>query len=88
MLVKTRAGIGLSDGGAMIAERLHLKTLKLDGVPPTSDNVSTGRYRLVKTLAFVYRADRLTPLTRAFLDFVASKEGVALLLANGYLPAR
>lgn len=88
VLVKTPAGIGLSDAGAMSAERLALKPLRLDGVLPTADNVRAGRYRLVKTLTFAYRPDRLTALARAFLDFVASTQGTAVLVANGYLPVR
>lgn len=87
VLAKTPAAIGLSDAGALTAERVPLKALKLDGVPPTADNVRAGRYRLVKTLAFAYRPDRLRPVTRAFLDFVRSAEAAKILLANGYLPA-
>jgi phosphate transport system substrate-binding protein len=86
VLARTPYAIGLSDMGAITAERLPIKALKVSGVPPTAENVSSGRYALVKTLAFVFLKDKLPAGTKAFLDFVRSREGEKILRANGYLP--
>jgi phosphate transport system substrate-binding protein len=86
LMARTPSAIGLSDVGAITAERLPLKTLKVNGVLPSPENVLSGRYPLVKTLAFVYRQDRLPAGATAFLDFVRSRQGGQILKANGYLP--
>lgn len=87
VLARTSYAIGLSDMGAIAAERLPIKVLKVNGVLPTPENVLHGRYPLVKTLAFAFPKDKLPPGGKAFLDFVRSREGERVLRANGYLPA-
>jgi len=87
-LVKTRDAIGFADLGAITAERLPIKALKVNGVPPTPETVLNGRYPLVKTLAFVFRNDRLPAAARGFMDFVRSSDGEKIVKANGYLVGR
>lgn len=86
LLASIPHAIGLSDTGAITAERLLIKVLKVNGVAPTHENVSNGKYRLVKTLAFVFLKDKLPAGVKAFLDFVRSSEGKKILNVNGYLP--
>jgi len=87
-LAKTPYAIGLADLGAMTSGRLPIRALKVNGVPPAPDTVLEGRYPLVKTLAFVYRSDRLPADAGAFLEFARSREAEKILKANGYLVAR
>jgi phosphate transport system substrate-binding protein len=87
VLAKTPYAIGLSDVGAITAGRLPIKVLKANGVLPTRENVLSGRYPLVKTLAFAFRKDTVPAGAKAFLRFVQSREGGKVLRANGYLPA-
>ena len=86
VLASTPYALGLSDMGAITAERLPIKVLRVNGVPPTPKNVRSGRYPLVKTLAFVFLQENLPAGARAFLEFVRSREGRKILEANGYLP--
>ena len=86
VLAKTPSAIGLSDMGAITAEKLPIKALKINGVRPTPENVLSGRYPPVKTLAFVLRNDKLPAEAKAFLEFVRSREGRKILRANGYVP--
>jgi phosphate transport system substrate-binding protein len=85
-LAKTAHAIGFSDTGALVSERLPIKSLRVNGAAPTAENVRAGRYPLVKTLAFIFRNDRLAPDARAFIDFARSSEGARVLAAHGYLP--
>lgn len=85
-LTTTPAALGLSDLGAITAERLPIKVLKVNGVLPTPDNIRSGHYPLVKTLSFVFAPTKLAPGTQAFLDFVRSPEATQLLATHGYLP--
>ena len=87
-LAKTPHAIGVSDLGALTIERHGIKPLKVNGVGPTLRNLQNGRYPLYKTLAFVYRHDKLPAGARLFMDYVRSKEGELILKQNGYLPAR
>jgi phosphate transport system substrate-binding protein len=85
-LAQARSGIGLLDMGAITAERLPIKALKLDGVAPTPENVLSGTYPLAKTLAFAFRSATLPPGAKAFLEFVRSNDGTRILKQNGYVP--
>lgn len=86
-VMSTPLALGLSDTGAIHGDKLTVKALRVNGVTPRAEHVLAGRYPLVKRLDFVYRADRLTPSARAFLDFASSRAGRAALRAYGYLPA-
>jgi len=86
-LARIPAALGLSDLGAVLIEKHAIKPLKVNGVAPTLDSrLPNDKYPLYKTLAFVYREDRLPAGAKLFIDFVRSKEGEKLLKANGYLP--
>lgn len=89
VLAKTPHTIGFVDIGTITAERVSsVKVLRFDGVSPTLENVSNGKYPLVKDLAFVFRKDRLPANAKTFLNFIQSKEGENILRANAYLPIR
>lgn len=87
VLAKTPYTIGFVDIGTLVAERVSfVKVLRFNGVSPTLENVSNGKYPLVKDLAFVFRKDRLPANAKAFLDFIQSREGEKILRTNAYLP--
>jgi phosphate transport system substrate-binding protein len=87
-LVKTPDAIGLLDLGIIHAERLSVKALRVNGVPPTDQTVQSGKYSLVKTLAFAFREGTLPAGAKAFLDFVQSKPGQQILHSNHYVSAK
>jgi len=81
-ILGVRGALGISD---LPAARAHMPTapvLMLDGVAATCENVRLGRYPFYKDLAFVTRGAP-GPTGRAFLAFVASEEGRALIEAGG-----
>lgn len=83
-LAKTPNAIGLSDLGTMTIEHLAIKPLKINGIAPSLPNIRNGRYRLTKTLSFVYRKERLPEPARLFIDFVQSEAAGKILNANGF----
>ena len=85
-LAITPGAIGVYSLGALVASRLPLKVLMLDGVKPSLETLENGRWRASRALAFVVRSDRLDR-ARPFLSFVSGPEGAALARANSYLPA-
>jgi phosphate transport system substrate-binding protein len=78
--------LGLTDLGTLTTERLSIRVLALNGVAPTVEAVARGSYPLVKTLAFVFKPERLTDEARALLGFVRSPENMRLLREHGYVP--
>lgn len=64
-----------------------VKTLKLDGVEPTIENVATGKYP-VWAYEHMYTKGQPSELTKAFLDYILSDEVQKTLVPKlGYLPA-
>ncbi|HSB79085.1 MAG TPA: substrate-binding domain-containing protein [Candidatus Methylomirabilis sp.] len=84
-LARTPYALGIADLGTVAAERLPIRALKLNGHVASPEHVRSGSYPLVKTLAFVFRRDRLPAGARAFLDFVRGPAGAKILQANGYV---
>jgi phosphate transport system substrate-binding protein len=86
MLAQTPYALGLADLGIIMAERVPVKALKLNGLVPAAEHVRSGRYPLAKTLAFAFRRDRLPAGAQAFMDFVRGPAGAKILHAYGYVP--
>jgi len=84
-LETTPQAIGMTDYGAIVAEHLQIKPLAINTIAPTPENAQRGIYPLVKTLSFVFRADRIPQEARAFMAFVKSPPGQKILKENGYL---
>lgn len=71
-----RGAIGIASTGSRTASDTRVKMIKIDGVAPTQENITSGAYKMVRPLAVIYSntAD-LKPAMRAFFDFVKSPEG-------------
>jgi phosphate transport system substrate-binding protein len=87
-LARTPGAIGVTDLGTLTAEKLSIKTLRLDGVAPTPENLRRGTYALSLTLSFVFAPHRLPSAARTFLNFVGSGEGQRILRAHAYVVAK
>lgn len=81
----TPGAFGVFPLGALITFRLPLKILAIDGVRPSYETMSDGRWRATRGLFFVTRPERLARAA-PFLRFVHSPEGRAIARSRGYLP--
>jgi phosphate transport system substrate-binding protein len=70
--------------GQIIAEKRGLRFITLDGVAPSIESMSEGRYQHKKLFYLVYPAAGSEPAER-LLGFIRSPGGRALFRANGYL---
>jgi len=86
-IATTPYAIGFTDLGMIATERLAIKVLRLNGIVPGPESLLDGRYPLSRDLSFLYREEHLSEGAKAFLDFVSSTEGAAILISNGYIPA-
>jgi len=56
-----------------------IKLLPVDGVPPTIDNLTTGKYAMRRPLFMVYSKDKPKPAITALIDFAKSPEGQKII---------
>lgn len=68
----------------IVTESRALRPLALDGVTPTLQSLTAGRYRYFKTLHLVTARDP-SPLAKDFVAFIRSPAGQAVLARSGNL---
>jgi phosphate transport system substrate-binding protein len=56
-----------------------IKLLPVDGVAPTIDNLTTGKYAMRRPLFMVYSKDKLKPAIAALVEFAKSPEGQKII---------
>jgi len=74
----------ISLGLVHIGER-PVKSMKLDGVEATRENVVNGSYSLFRPFLFVVREEP-TGITKQYIDFILSPEGQRILSDEGLIP--
>lgn len=64
-----------------------VKALLIDGAEPTVENIQSGEYAVSRPFNYVTNEEaELSELARAFLDFVLSDEGQAIVEEMGFVP--
>jgi phosphate transport system substrate-binding protein len=67
----------------------ELKSLAVEGVKPSAEQVSSGRYQLSRPFLFVLKIDaELRPEAREFIDYVLSHRGQKMLESEGLVRAK
>ena len=64
-----------------------VKLLAIDGVFPSNDNVKSGKYEIARGLYMNTRGEP-GPLAKAFISYMLSPEGQALVKEHGFLPVK
>jgi phosphate transport system substrate-binding protein len=72
-------GIGFIDRTA--------KAVLLDGVEPTQDNASSGRYPITRKL-YMNTKGEPSGLAKAFIGYILGPEGAEISKASGYIPLK
>ena len=60
--------------------------LSIDGVSATEENVASGSYKLQRPFLMITKKDSADALTKAFLEFVYSEEGMKIIKDDGVVP--
>lgn len=83
----TRGAIGYVSHGWLLARKVPVTVLTLDGITPNVSNTLNGTYRLTRPLGLVVSNDAPEEVT-SFVDWAISPEAGLLLASAGYAPAR
>ena len=62
-----------------------VKMLALDGVYPSTENIKNGSYPIINELYAVTRKGEDNPNVRAFVDWMLTEEGQAIVEGSGYV---
>jgi phosphate transport system substrate-binding protein len=85
LIEKTPGSLGLSSLSQILAENRSVKMLSYNGVPPRTNSLAAGAYKISLQFSFITKPEE-SPLVRHFIDFVHSQEGRAILKRKGNLP--
>ena len=77
---------GFLNKSALLAAKTPVVILNFESTQPTTENLSSGRYRLWIELGLIYKKSTLTKAAQAFMDFVQSPEGAQRIREYGILP--
>lgn len=84
MIQAIPGAVGPSTLALILSENRPLKALTLDSVAPTAESLGNGSYMMSKNLYLITRTHPQETVQR-FIDFMRSKEGVAILQRTGHL---
>lgn len=79
--------IGITTSTVVQRSEGRMRAIAMDGVSPTTDEVTSNRYRLVRPAYFVVGTGA-SASTMRFLAFARSAQGQAVIRANGAVPAQ
>ncbi len=83
LVEKDKAGVGYMSLGQVDAA---VKALEIDGIVPTNQTVTNGKYPLVRPFLFVLKG-QASDEAQKFIDFVLSPPGQQMLQREGLVPA-
>ena len=82
----TPHSVGVLSLAKAIAQLPPIQHISLDGIAPTSENISSGTYAMHRNLGIVWSGPP-SPTTQSFIDFIFSPQGQTVLRQAGYAPS-
>jgi phosphate transport system substrate-binding protein len=88
LLDRFPTSLGFLNRSALFACKSKIKILALDGVEPTPESVSSGRYPLFLEFGLIRKSKpALTAVEQAFIGFIQSPVGSRILQDHGVIPS-
>ncbi|MGN1411242.1 MAG: PstS family phosphate ABC transporter substrate-binding protein [Oscillospiraceae bacterium] len=63
----------------------NVKTIAVDGIKPTIENIQNGTYPIVDNFYAVYRKDNTNENVKILIDWILSEEGQKIISDTGYV---
>ena len=82
-IIQNPLAIGYISYATLIDRGDDLRSLYINGVAPTIENMTSGDYPLVRPFSFVYFPENIGEIERAFIAFTQSADGLAILAEAG-----
>lgn len=67
-----------------ITQAPNVKMLTIDGVEPTTENITNGTYPIIADFYAIYRKDDDNPNIQILIDWILSEEGQTIVEESGY----
>lgn len=86
-IIENEYAIGYASFGVVNQNVGKITTIKVDGVEATEENIIDGSYIIQRPLITLINGE-LTDAQQAFMDYVMSEEGLAVVESMGFVPAK
>jgi len=65
-----------------------IKPIQLDGIEPTSANISNHKYQLVRPFLVLYKVNKISEAGKSFIFYLRSEQGQKMIANYGYTPVK
>lgn len=86
-IIENEYAIGYASFGIVNQNAGKVSTLKVDGVEATKENIVSGSYIIQRPLIAIINGE-LTAPEQSFIDYMMSDEGLSVVEAMGFVPAK
>lgn len=86
-IIENEYAIGYASFGVVNQNIGKVSTLSVDGVEASEENIINGSYIIQRPLIAIFNGE-LTAPQQAFMDYVMSEEGLAVVESMGFVPVK
>lgn len=86
-IIENENAIGYASFGVSAQNAGKVVPLNVDGVAATKDTILDGSYKIQRPLIIVGSGD-LSPIQKAFMDYIHSADGMAIVEEMGFIPTK
>ncbi|MDD2493715.1 MAG: phosphate ABC transporter substrate-binding protein [Tissierellia bacterium] len=86
-IIENEYAIGYASFGVVNQNEGKIKTLKVDGVEATKENIVDGSYIIQRPLIAIINGE-LTAPQQSFIDYMMGDEGLAVVESMGFVPVK
>ena len=86
-IIENENAIGYASYGVSAQNAGKLTSMKVDGIMATPETILDGSYKIQRPLIIVGSGE-LTPIQKAFMDYIRSEAGIAIVRDLGFVPTK
>lgn len=83
-VIENKDAIGYASVGLVDQNKGKLTPMEVDGVAPTKENITSGKYKIARPLLLI-KDSKLTGVEQTFVDFLKSEEGLKIIDESGFV---